>query len=285
VAPSNNTNYQAASPIVQATTIPPPSVENPGLNTAGDADITGTGDGSGDQHAMKLKFWKQKIKNLKGTSVEIKSKNQVVKWTVVEDVDPPVVSGAAERPNLGMHAFNFEDCPSDELFGCMFMELLWTDIDSQLSMFNVGILDHNNALPSCRQKIKIFTKGELILGYALFIAAAGFNENSLHLFTSDQDGDSFYPPTGFDKHTKYHCFKVWKQFIVQANEDSARKRYDDPWWRFASTLEGFNKVRREKYITSLWDILDEAISAFRPRSTATSKLPNISFILRKPEPL
>jgi hypothetical protein len=171
---SNNTNSLSASPTVQATTITPPSVENPGLNTAGDADITGMGDGSGDQHAIKLRFSKQKIKNLKGTSVKIKLKNQVVKWTVAEDVDPPVASGVAERPNLGMHAFNFEDCPSDELFGCMFLELLWTDIDCQLSLFNACILHHNNALPSCRQKIKIFTKSELILGYALFIAAAGF---------------------------------------------------------------------------------------------------------------
>jgi hypothetical protein len=101
------------------------------------------------------------------------------------------VSGAAKLPNLGMHAFNFEDCHSDELLGCMFMELLWTDMDSQLSLLNAGILDHNNDLPSCRQKIKIFTKGELILGYALFIAAASFNEKGLHLFMSNQDDDSF----------------------------------------------------------------------------------------------
>jgi hypothetical protein len=125
----------------------------------------------------------------------------------------------------------------------MFLELLWTDIDSQLSLFNAGILDHNNDLPPCRKKIKIFTKSELILGFALLIAAAGFNEKGLHIFTSDQDNDSFYPP-GLDKHMKYHCFKVWKQFIVQVNEDSARKRDNDPWWRFASAVEGFNKVLR-----------------------------------------
>jgi hypothetical protein len=277
VAASSNTNSLAASPTVQATTITPPSVENPGLNTAGDTDITGTGDGSGDQHAIKLRFRKQNIKNINGTSVEIKLKNQVVKWTVAKDVDPPVASSADERPNHGTHAFDFEDCPSDELFGCMFLELLWIDIDSQLSLFNACILDHNNALPSCCQKMKIFTKSELILGYALFIAAAGFNEKGLHLFTSDQDDDSFYPPPGFDKHMKYHRFKVWKQFIVQVNEDSARKIDNDPWWWFASAVEGFNKVRRENITTSLLDILDEAMSAFRPRSTATSKLPKILY--------
>jgi hypothetical protein len=204
---------------------------------------------------------------------------------VAEDVDPQVASGPAERPNLGMHAFNFEDCPSDELFGRMSMELLWTDINGQQLLFNAGILDHNSDLPSCCQEIKIFTKGELILGYALFIAAAGFIEKGLHLFTSDQDYDSFYPPPGFDKHMKYHRFKAWKQLIVQVSEDSARKRDDDPWWPFSSVVEGFNKVRREKITAWLCDIFDEAMSVFRPRSTATSKLPNISFILRKPKPL
>jgi hypothetical protein len=50
-------------------------------------------------------------------------------------------------------------------------------------------------------------------------------------------------------------------------------------------VEGFNKVRREKITTSVWDILDEKMSNFRPRLTPTSKLPNIYCILRKPEPL
>jgi hypothetical protein len=37
--------------------------------------------------------------------------------------------------------------------------------------------------------------------------------------------------------------------------------------------------------SSLWDILDESMSSYRPRTTATGSLPNISFIFRKPEPL
>jgi hypothetical protein len=111
------------------------------------------------------------------------------------------------------------------------------------------------------------------------------SSKGLHLFTSDQDDDYFYSPPGSDKHMKYHGFKVWKQFIVQVNEDSARKRDADSWWRFASVVDGFNKVYRENITTSIWDILYEAISAFLPRSNATSKLPKISLILRKPEAL
>jgi hypothetical protein len=67
-------------------------VENPGLNTGGDADAM-----DGAIHVQKLRHWKQKIKDMQGTSVEIKSKNQMVKWTIIEDVDPPMMHGPAER--------------------------------------------------------------------------------------------------------------------------------------------------------------------------------------------
>jgi hypothetical protein len=47
----------------------------------------------GVSHVQKLQHWKQKIEDTQGTSVEIKYKNQVVKWTVIEDVDPPISHG------------------------------------------------------------------------------------------------------------------------------------------------------------------------------------------------
>jgi hypothetical protein len=84
---------------------------------------------------------------------------------------------------------------------------------------------------------------------------------------------------------KFHPFKLWKQFIVKVNEESARKRDGDPWWQFATPIDGLNDVRLNKISNSLWDILDESMSSYHPRTTATGSLPNISFILRKPEPL
>jgi hypothetical protein len=72
---------------------------------------------------------------------------------------------------------------------------------------------------------------------------------------------------------------------VKVNEDRARKRDGDPWWQFAAAIDRFNDVRLNKITTSLWDILDESMSSYRPRTTATGSLPNISFIFRKPEPL
>jgi hypothetical protein len=47
----------------------------------------------GVSHVQKLQHWKQKIEDMHGMSVEIKSKNQLVKWTVIEDVNPPMSHG------------------------------------------------------------------------------------------------------------------------------------------------------------------------------------------------
>jgi hypothetical protein len=136
-----------------------------------------------------------------------------------------------------------------------------------------------------RQRINIFSKSELIVGYALFVAAAGFYEKGIHLFDTQADVDSFFPPPSFRKYMKFHRFKVWKQFIVKVNEDKARERDGDLWWKFATAITGFNHVRLNKITTPLWDTLDESMSSFRPRTTATGALPNISFNFRKPEPL
>jgi hypothetical protein len=209
----------------------------------------------------------------------------VVKWTVIEDVDPPIGHGPPERQNLGIQDFDYNNIPRDEVFACMFFHLMWIGIDEQLIKFNAAIEEHNESLPVSRQKIKSFSKSEIIVGYALFVAAAGFSEKGIHLFNTEDNVESFFPPPSFSTYMKFHPFKLWKQFIVRVNEDGARKRDGDPWWQFAAAIEGFNDVRLDKITTSLWDILDESMSSYRPRTTATGSLPNISFIFRKPEPL
>jgi hypothetical protein len=93
-----------------------------------------------------------------------------------------------------------------------------------------------------RQRINIFSKSELIVGYALFVAAAGFSEKGIHLFDTHADVDSFFPPPSFSNYMKFHRFKVWKQFIVKVNEDKARERDGEPWWKFATEIAGFNHV-------------------------------------------
>jgi hypothetical protein len=175
--------------------------------------------------------------------------------------------------------------PRDEVFARMFFHLMWIGIDEQIVKLNAAIDDYKEDIPVSRQRIKIFSKYELIVGCALSVAAAGFSEKGIHLFDTQADVDSFFPPPSLSTYMKFHRFKVWKQFIVKVNEDKAREQDGDPWWKFATAIAGFNNVRLNRITTSLWDILDESMLSFRPRTTATGTLPNISFIFRKPDPL
>jgi hypothetical protein len=279
IAPSRSDPSPIATAAATAATDAGP-VENPGINTGGGADAT-----DGASHVQKLRHWKQKIKEMQGTYVEIKSKNQMVKWTIIEDVDPPMMHGPAERSDLRIQDFDFENMPRDEVFARMFFHLMWIGIDEQVVKFKSAIDEHNESIRVSRQRIKIFSKSELIVKYAVFVAAAGFSEKGIHLFDTLADVNSFSPPPSFSNYMKFHRFKVWKQFIVKVNEDKAYERDGNPWWKFAIAIDGFNDVCLNKITTSLWDILDESMSSFRKRTTATGTLPNISFIFRKPEPL
>ncbi len=63
-----------------------------------------------------------------------------------------------------------------------------------------------------------------------------------------------------------------------------KELYDDPWWRISTFIEEFNEKRFKHVAASRWKILDELMCAYVPRSD-TGGLPNLTFIIRKPEPL
>jgi hypothetical protein len=197
----------------------------------------------GVSHVQKLQHCKQKIEEMQGTSVEIKYKNQVVKWTVIEYVNPPISHGPPERQNLGIQDFDYSNIPRDEVFAPIFFLLMWIGIDEQLIKSNASIDEHNESLPVSSKKIKIFSKSEIILGYALFVAAARFSEKGIHLFNTEDNVESFLPPPSFSTYMKFHRFKLWKQFIVKVNEDGARKR--DSFFSWKKSL----LVRRKSFFS------------------------------------
>jgi hypothetical protein len=53
----------------------------------------------------------------------------------------------------------------------------------------------------------------------------------------------------------------------------------------SNLIDEFNKNQSTVIATSVIKVLDESMSAWHPRKNKTGGLPNISFILQKPEPL
>jgi hypothetical protein len=82
----------------------------------------------------------------------------------------------------------------------------------------------------------------------------------------------------------FSCFKDFRRFLPSIYVDESRKE-NDVWWEFSGAVDEFNVIRRNKAICSNWISADETMSAWRPRTTALGGLPNISFIVGKPEPL
>ena len=124
----------------------------------------------------------------------------------------------------------------------------------------------------------------------MIIGAACFPEKGDALFheRSINHNEAFtsiaYSPE-FSKYMKLFRFKEFRKFLPATMIDEGLKNSGDPWYKFAAYVTDFNKVQLREINFSLWDLADETMSAFRPRTTKLGGLPNISFVLRKPEPL
>ena len=80
-------------------------------------------------------------------------------------------------------------------------------------------------------------------------------------------------------------FNDIKSYFTSAFVSETQTRSDDPWHRIIDLFKDFNKTRAEIIKSCHLYVLDESMSAFRPRTTATGNLPHLSFVRRKPEPL
>jgi hypothetical protein len=83
---------------------------------------------------------------------------------------------------------------------------------------------------------------------------------------------------------KLYCFKQFRKIIAMIWEEDERKD-KDPWWKFRVAVENFNLIRKKNILTSNKYVLDESMSSYRPCTTKLGGSPNISYMLRKPEPL
>jgi hypothetical protein len=64
-----------------------------------------------------------------------------------------------------------------------------------------------------------------------------------------------------------------------------QKKETDPWYQFSLEIDEFNSICQSELVCSQWIPIDETMSAWKPHKTVLGGLPNILFIVRKPEPL
>ena len=129
----------------------------------------------------------------------------------------------------------------------------------------------------------------------ILIGAAEFAKRGSDLFSvkDQQEGDddeenevwqSLCAEPYFERFMPFGRWKEFQRFFPEIFVDN-NKKDTDPWFQFSSAVDEFNEIRKNEISGSLWISVDESMCAWRPRKTATGGLPNISFIVRKPEPL
>jgi len=150
----------------------------------------------------------------------------------------------------------------------------------------------NVAREKAKAKCKKFSNEEFLTGLGLLLGAAEFSQKGVDLFNVKddvQDDDDIWqsirPSPHFEQYMSYSRFKDFRRFLPDIYADDASEEEINPWYQFSPAVEEFNEIRRTKIKCSRWICADESMCAWRPRTTALGGLPNISFVVRKPEPL
>ena len=135
-------------------------------------------------------------------------------------------------------------------------------------------------------KIQPFMEKEFLKCLGIIIAAAGFNCRGCELWAKDnkETWPTIMRSPDFGQYLGENRFKeFWK--LIPCIWENPSARDSDPWWEFSAAVQEFNKQWQDLIRASNWKVEDESMSAWCPRKTKTGGLPNISYVMRKPEPL
>ena len=268
---------------------------------------------------QKLQAARDKVKDLVGTVVERTQKKVTMQWIVVtESVSalPPVVYQAREehKQKIGLrnldqllneHGYeerSDESCSLSNtssnrgdtapkslkystIFAELFLRMSYISWESKCMKMNCMIREENM---KNKREVKEFEEWDFIIGHALIIGAACYCQSGSVLFNDSKEEedmwDTIMQRPNFSKHMKLYRFKEFRHFLPRIWEKAATNE-EDPCWAFSSAVKEFNDIRNEEIVDSWEKVLDETMSAWRPRTSKNGGLPNINYIIRKPEPL
>jgi hypothetical protein len=205
-------------------------------------------------------------------------------WTVVQSSEPdPEKVPLDDVEDVGMDGFLSKDFMHSEILAQLFLLVMFKDWKEKVILLN-------DAIAASKANVKRFSNQEFLVALGLLIGAADFSQVGKNLFSKDDKKKtddiftSIAPQPHFETYMPYSRFKDFRRYLPDIFADQSLKGVD-PWYQFSGAIKDFNDIRRELYRGSRWIVADESMSAWRPRQTALGGLPNISFIMWKPEPL
>lgn len=202
-------------------------------------------------------------------------------WKVIDSNDSSnTVSFMNNHDNIGLRGFKFSDFdehqfPYAEMYITLYPSGAWR---KNLKQMNKAIQESN---AQGKRHVRLVSPKEWWTFHALILAAAELNKGEEKLFATEAEG--LVPAPGFSSYMILDRFKSIKGYFPYSFFDL--NNISDPWFRISRLVEAFNNKRSEIVCASRKKTLDESMCSWRPRTTETGGLPNISYIRRKPEPL
>jgi hypothetical protein len=217
-------------------------------------------------------------------------------WGVVDDVkesDLPVP--VAHFKQIGIRGFDFSRKPTEEggdsrKMRNNFLELIihmWPgNWKEQLDYVNLRIEELQVKLQASGDKkvLKIISENEFWRFFGLLLAARLEGRTGTLWDTNHSRPAGILRAVDYSKYMSRTRFTEIRQYMAFIFADRTLEGIDD-WWQIMGGVNGFNANRLRIVQSPNVKVLDETMSAYRPRTTKFGTLPYLSFILRKPEPL
>ena len=261
-----------------------------------------------NSHRVKLKKALEEIKSHVGEEVRVKnSKKEEIKWIVVTDHVVFQLPHIRLTSRLGIKDISLQRGLKDTHIPLAILYMLLAYVDGEwerpLAQMNKKIEVHNNFYNRKNSKfreVRQFSEKEFVIAHAIIIGAADCSDRGEALWSTEiraknRNTDpreidyekywtSISPKADFSIYMRLYRFKQFRQFFptIWESDHHAGK---DPWWKFQSAVDNFNEIRNELVLPSEILCVDESMSAFRPQTTKTGDMPNISYVTRKPENL
>ena len=163
------------------------------------------------------------------------------------------------------------------------LQALWPgDWEAQRKQLNAKI-DEVNETESPQRIVKHVDEDEWWTFWGVIIFAAKVGAGGLtHLYAKGHNVIPQLPHVNLTNIMKEYRAKQLLRLIPSAFHGDD---LEDPWNAVRPLIDGFNNNRAQRVAASHCKVMDESMSAWRPRTSRLGGLPFLSFILRKPKPL
>ena len=197
-------------------------------------------------------------------------------WTVIpEVVDCRVPEMEARFAHPGLDGgLPVRDADVDLLK--LWLRLYPGDIEQDLGRLNAAGLRR-------KATFRQVTPREWVQFWGLILASTQYHAKGKALWDAPPRRGVRDPPR-FDSWMKFWRFDEIRQ-LVKYSKANLDRVPTDAWSMVRDLIEDFNRTRVAMIRQGCVQVLDESMSAYRPRKDKLGGLPNISYVMRKPKPL